>query len=227
MEFLDTCVSVLCCTEIPDTSLLLTSLHFLQTNCIKPLYEHGDISEGTQRCSHLTPHTPISISLFPLPKLGPSKTPHLHLQWLFLSPSVPFIPTAFLCENALNDWIICFQTTCCAVACLTGALGALQFAPHTWQSQGALSREGSGNKTPFLVSLGMFPPKKTCRLLSIVSGLWSWGRGKLFIVMTQPNWCSPFYFFLNSQSMPLFEEIRQSQSFKVAFIGPLSFPTVP
>lgn len=75
MEFLDTCVSVLCCTEIPDTSLLLTSLHFLQTNCIKPLYEHGDISEGTQRCSHLTPHTPISISLFPLPKLGPSKTP--------------------------------------------------------------------------------------------------------------------------------------------------------
>lgn len=201
MEFLDTCVSVLCCTEIQIQTHLCCSHHSI---FYKPTASSLCMNTGTflralrgAATSHPTLQSPFPSSL--CLNWDPQKLPHLHLQWLFLSPSVPFIPTshqpAFLCENALNDWIICFQTTCCAVACLTGALGALQFALHTWQSQGALSREGSGNKTPFLVSLGMFPPKKTCRLLSIVSGLWSWGRGKLFIVMALPNWCSPFYFF--------------------------------
>lgn len=45
----------------------------------------------------------------------PWASPPVAPDWLFLPLSLPFIPTshspALLCENTLNDWIICFQTT--------------------------------------------------------------------------------------------------------------------
>lgn len=94
-------------------------------------------------------------------------------------------------------------------------------------SQGALSRKGSGNKTPFLVSLGMFPPQKTMEALVYCVRALELSKREIIHTNGPIQLMLSFFFFFNSQSMHLFEEIRQSESFKLAFIGLLNFPIAP
>lgn len=75
------------------------------------------------------------LTILPPPRDSPPAAPDRLLPSLNATFIPPSDGAVLLRGNTLNDWIICFQTTGCAIRRLTGTLGALQFALHTWQLQ--------------------------------------------------------------------------------------------
>lgn len=142
-----------------DVSLLCTSGAIFHKSVYHAFVQmQREIFQGTQRHRLLSPallgnvHFPLpsaknqtltfkslwparKLTILPPPRDSPPAAPDRSLPSLNAAFIPPSDGAVLLCGNTLNDWIICFQTTGCAIRRLTGTLGALQFALHTWQLQ--------------------------------------------------------------------------------------------